>query len=72
MAVFEQSDKNVRPGSRVLYSYPGGDVDVVKVLEASDQTSLVLVHFPDGHKDRVTSAALSPFEDQDFDEADRD
>lgn len=70
MAVFEQSDKSVRSGSEVLYCYQAGDVDVVRVIKATDLTSQVLVRFPDGREEYVTSAALAPFEDQDFDEDD--
>jgi hypothetical protein len=71
MAVFEQSNKSVRIGSQVLFCYDGGDVDVVEVTYASPMTHLVEVKFPDGGVKSVTSAALAPYEDQDFDEADR-
>ncbi len=71
MAQFEQSSQPIRAGSRVLYSYPGGDVDVVRVVSVSDASSQVKVRFPDGTMKEVTSAALGPMAKRDFDPADR-
>ena len=71
MAEFEQSSQKVRTGSRVFYNYPGGDVDLVRVVSVSADSSIVRVKFRDGQIKDVSSAALSPYAKRDFDPADR-